>query len=178
MNTRKLLNQRRKTHLKYGGGEENNTITLTRPRMQYNTNVERNQNISGKMGKLAIQRLNKLERQAPTTVRKMKEDFFQVSNNMYKLATAIKSVSNITSNSIENASAPASAKNKKSPKVDTVQQKKALNKMKGEFFEVSTRLVSLADSIKKVENTLPGIKNVNQGTNMSNYVRRQRNSNK
>lgn len=173
MNTRKLLNQRRKTHLKKGGAE-NNTIILERPAMQYNKNIERNQHLSNKMGRVAIQRLDALEKQAPVSVRKVKDDFFQVSNNMYKLAKAIKSVSNITSKSIANNNNKRKTNNKS--KVNLTEQKEAIDQLKGDFFEVSTRLVTLADSIKEAEKTLPGITGVNKGTNRSNYIRR--NSNK
>jgi len=156
-NTRKLLNQRSKTQ--YGGVNEN----------RLDSNIQRNRVLSEKMSRIALERLDELESRAPATIRKMKDDFFNVSQNMYKLADAIQSVDKTLGNA-NSSRFLFKFKSKAVQPKNQRKQKDAMKKVKDEFFQVSSRLVSLSESMRQVENLMPV---VGKGTNMSNYVRRQ-----
>ena len=174
-NTRNFLNQRAKTQK---GGKNN---TNEEP-LRLESNLARNRALSSNMEKIALRRLDELERKAPKAIRKMKEDFFTVSNHMYNLAYAIQSVEKTMQPKNANAKAKANTNANKSKKraqanganneEEEKEQKKRIRKMKEEFFQTSTGLVSLAQSIDTVADIMPGKNGPGNATNMSRYVRR------
>lgn len=174
-NTRNFLNQRAKTQT---GGRNN---TKEEP-LRLESNLARNRALSSNMEKIALRRLDELERKAPQAIRKMKENFFTVSNHMYNLAYAIQSVENTLQPNNNNKNNSKNQKNKKRAPSKNIEaqekeQKKRIRKMKEEFFQTSTGLVSLAQSMDTVADIMPGKNGPGNATNMSRYVRRVANTN-
>jgi hypothetical protein len=172
-NTRNFLNQRAKTQ-KGGQNIENES---EKP-LRLESNLARNRALSSNMEKIALRRLDELERKAPQAIRKIKEDFFNVSNHMYNLAYAIQSVENTLQpkNTNANHSKKRTQTNGKNQETQEKEQKKRIRKMKEEFFQTSTGLVSLAQSIDTVADIMPGKNGPGNATNMNRYVRRAKNN--
>lgn len=175
-NTRNFLNQRAKTQT---GGRNNHE---NEEPLRLESNLARNRALSSNMEKIALRRLDELERKAPQAIRKMKENFFTVSNHMYNLAYAIQSVENTLQPNNNNKNNSKNQKNKKRAPSKNIEaqekeQKKRIRKMKEEFFQTSTGLVSLAQSMDTVADIMPGKNGPGNATNMSRYVRRVANTN-
>lgn len=127
------------------------------------------------MNEMALTRLTELEKVAPATYNKMKQNFFHVSQDMYNLAQAIKSVDSVINSKPSQSSlfpitGSKTKTNNSSPNI--AKQKTMVRTMKNNFFQVSSSLYDLADSMKEFEDVIPGMRKVNSATAMNNYVRK------
>jgi hypothetical protein len=163
MNTRKLLNQRKKTQL---GGKNN-----VQPDRLGN-NIMRNQQLSREMNRKALKELSNYERRAPEAYRSIKQDFYEVSRKMYDLADAIRTVDKTINSNGPNTNGIFQVTNSnKQNTTNKKQQRKMMRDVKDNYFQVSRGLVTLSESIKNAGKTIPGINGPSPATNMTNYIR-------